>query len=118
MARQSAGKSVPIPRTDTRELVLDRHFNAIERGELVRRAIEHAFGARAVVATDVDDQGVVELAEVFDGLDDPSDFMIGIGKVSAIDIWSPMRPICWHGQQEAGHDSQRSAAARPPHLEG
>ena len=31
-----------------------------------------AFGARAVVATDVDDQGVVEFAEVFDLLDDPS----------------------------------------------
>ena len=43
------------------ELVLDRHGNAIEGGELVRRAVEHAFGARAVVAADVDDQGVVEL---------------------------------------------------------
>ena len=68
------------------KLVLHRHFNAIERGEFVRRAVEHAFGARAVVATDVDDQGVVELAEVFDGLDDPSDLMVGIGEVGPIDI--------------------------------
>ena len=43
------------------KLVLDRHGNAIERGELVRRAVEHAFSARAVVPADVDDQGVVEL---------------------------------------------------------
>ncbi len=49
--------------------------NAIEGGELVRRAVEHAFGARAVVTTDVDDQGVVEFAQVFDGLDDPTDLM-------------------------------------------
>ena len=68
------------------KLVLHRHFNAIESGELVRRAVEHAFGARAVVATDIDDQGVVELAEVFDGLDDPADLMVGIGEVGSIDI--------------------------------
>ena len=68
------------------KLVLDRHGNAIEGGELVRRAVEHAFGARAVVATDVDDQGVVELAEVFDGLDDPADLVVGVGEVGPIDV--------------------------------
>ena len=68
------------------ELVLDRHGNAIEGGELVRRAVEHAFGARAVVAADVDDQGVVELAQVFDRLDDPADFVVGVGEVRPVDI--------------------------------
>src|SRR6201984_3668084 len=51
------------------KLVLHRYFNAIERGELVRGAVDHAFGARAVVATDIDDQGVVEFAEIFNGLE-------------------------------------------------
>src|SRR6201984_1803315 len=74
------------PKRIPEKLVLHRYFNAIESGELVRRAIEHAFGARAVVATDIDDHGVVELAEVFNGLDDPADLMVGICKVSSIDI--------------------------------
>ena len=68
------------------KLVLDRHRNAIEGGELVRRTVEHAFGTRAVVAADVDNQGVVEFTQVFDGLYDPSDLMVGVGKVGAIDV--------------------------------
>ena len=67
-------------------LSLHRHRDTIEGRELVRRAVDHAFGARAVVAADVDDQGVVELAEVFDGLDDPTDLIVGVSEVSAIDI--------------------------------
>ena len=67
-------------------LRLHRHRDAIESGELVGRAVDHAFGARAVVTADVDDQGVVELAEVFDGLDDPADLMVGVGEVRAVDI--------------------------------
>ena len=68
------------------KLVLDRHGNAIEGGELVRRAVEHAFSAGAVVAADVDDQGVVELAEVFDGLDDPADLVVGVREVRPVDV--------------------------------
>ena len=71
------------------KLVLDRHGDAVEGGELVRRAVEHAFGARAVVAADVDDQGVVEFAEVFDRLDDPADLVVGVGKVGAVDVRLP-----------------------------
>jgi hypothetical protein len=67
-------------------LVLDRHGNAVEGGELVRRAIEHAFGTRAVVPTNVDDQCVAELAEVFDGLDNPTDLMVGVGEIRPIDV--------------------------------
>ena len=68
------------------KLVLDRHGNAIERGELVRRSVEHAFSARSVVAADVDDQGVVELPEVFDSLDDPADLVVGVREVRPVDI--------------------------------
>ena len=68
------------------ELVLDRHVNAVEEGEFVRRAVEHSFGARAVVAADVDDQRVVELTHVLDGLDDPADLMVGVGEVRAVDV--------------------------------
>jgi len=68
------------------QLVLHRYGNAVEGGELVRRAVEHAFGARAVVTADVNDQGVVEFAEVFDGLDDSSDLMVGVGEKCSIDV--------------------------------
>jgi hypothetical protein len=37
------------------------------------------FGAVAVVAADIDDECVVELALVFDFLNDPADFMVGMG---------------------------------------
>ena len=68
------------------ELILDRHRDAIKGRELVRRAVQHAFGARTVVATDVDDQGVVAFAQVFDGLDDAADLVVGVGKVGRIDV--------------------------------
>ena len=41
----------------------------VEVRHLVVEAVHPAFGARAVVAGDVEDQGVVELAQVLDGLD-------------------------------------------------
>ena len=68
------------------KLVLDRHGHAIEGCELVRRAVEHSLRARTVVAADIDDQRVVELAEVFNGLDDAADLMVGVGQISRIDI--------------------------------
>ena len=42
---------------------------------------ERAFGAGAVVAADVDDQRVVELAHVLDGLNHAADLVIGVGDV-------------------------------------
>ena len=56
--------------------------NAVVGGHLVERALERAFGAGAVVAADVDDQRVVELAHVLDRLDDAADLMVGIGGVA------------------------------------
>ena len=46
----------------------------------------HSFRAGAVVAADVDDQGVVELAEVFDGLDDAADLVVGVREVRPVDV--------------------------------
>jgi hypothetical protein len=68
------------------QLILHRHRNAIEEGELVRRAVKHALGACAVVAADVDDQRVVQFAEVFDGLDHPADLVVGVRQVGPVDV--------------------------------
>ena len=72
-----------------RILVLHRHGDAVEIGELVRRAVLPALGARAVVAADVDDQRVVPLAQVVDRLDHPADLVVGIGEVGGVDVGLP-----------------------------
>ena len=63
--------------------------NAVEGGELVRRAVEHALGARAIVAADVNDESVVEFAEILDGLDDTANLMVGVGLVGCVNIGLP-----------------------------
>ncbi len=68
------------------ELVLHRHLDAIESGEFVGRAVDRALRARAVVAADVDDERVVEVAEVFDRLDDAADLVVGVGLVGRVDV--------------------------------
>ena len=48
-----------------------------------------AFCARPVVAADVDDQRVVELAQILDRLDDPPDLVVGVGEVGGVDLGLP-----------------------------
>ena len=43
---------------------------------------QRALGAGTVVAIDVDDQRVVELAQVLDLLDDAADLVVGIGRIA------------------------------------
>src|SRR5208337_497379 len=59
---------VGTPERVEQQLVFDRDRDAIERGDLVGSSEQRPLRARAVVAADVDDQGVVELAYVFDRL--------------------------------------------------
>ena len=68
------------------QLVLDRHLDSVEHGHFVRRAEQCAFGTGAIVAVDVDDQRVVELAHVVDCLDHAADFVVGVGDVGGEDI--------------------------------
>ena len=77
---------VRSPEVIPEELILHRHGDAIEGRELVRRAVERALGARAIVAADVDDQSVVEFAHVLDRLNDPADFVVGVGEVGPVHI--------------------------------
>ena len=60
--------------------------DAVEERDLVRRAERPALGAGAVVAVDVDDQRVVELAHVLDGLDHAADLVVGVGDVGGEDL--------------------------------
>jgi len=65
-------------------LNIDRHLaDAIEPRDFVGRARRATFGAGAVVAVDVDDERVVELAHVLDGLNDAPDFAVVVGREGA-----------------------------------
>ena len=68
------------------QLVRDRNVDALDRGHIDRGAEDGSFGAAAVVAADKDDQRVVELARVFDCLNDPADFIVGIGRVGCKNV--------------------------------
>ena len=52
--------------------------DAVEVGHLVEHAVHAAFGAGAVVADDVEEQRVVQLAEVFDRLHHAADLVVGV----------------------------------------
>ncbi len=77
---------VGAPDRDQRQHLLHGEGEAVEVGDLVRRAVHRALGAHAVVAADEDDQGVVELAELLDRLDDAADLVVGVGHVGGPDI--------------------------------
>ena len=73
---------VGAPHVVELHLDVDRKLvEAIEEGHFVGRAHRPALGTRAIVAVDVDDQRVVELAHVIDRLDDAADLMVGVGGI-------------------------------------
>ena len=72
--------------------------NAVIRCVLVGRAEQRSFGAGAVVAVDVDDQRVVELAHVFHGLDHAADLVVGIGSVACVDLRLPREQSLFIGR--------------------
>ena len=68
------------------QLLRDWNVDALDRGHIDRGAEDRSFGAVAVVAADIDDECIVELALVFDFLNDPADFMVGVGRVGCKNV--------------------------------
>ena len=62
-----------------RNQVLDLFLHAVEVGHLVVHADHAALGARAVVAGDVEDQRVVQFADLLDRIHETADMVIGVG---------------------------------------
>jgi hypothetical protein len=58
----------------------------LDRGHIDRGAEDGSFSAVAVVAADIDDECIVELALVFDFLNDSADFMVGVGRVGCKNV--------------------------------
>ena len=63
---------------DVLRQVFERLRDAVVVAQLVHGAVQAALGRRAVVAGDVDDERVVELARLLDGLDDAADLVVGV----------------------------------------
>ena len=66
------------PFVHQREQILEFLGHAVEVGHLVEHAVHAALGAGPVVAGDVEDQRVVELANILERLNDPADFVVGM----------------------------------------
>jgi hypothetical protein len=66
------------PLVDQRDQVLDLLGHAVEVGHLVVHADEAAFGAGAVVAGDVDEQRVVEFADLLERFLEATDLVVGV----------------------------------------
>ena len=81
------------------QLICDRNVNGFEGGLVERRADDGAFGARAIVAADEDDQRVVELAHVLYCLNDAANFVIGIGHVRGEDLGLTREKLLFLGSE-------------------
>jgi hypothetical protein len=81
------------------QLRFDGNHDLVEHGDFVRGAIQSPFGAGAIVALDVDDQRVVELALVFNLLDDAADFVVGVGRVGSEHVYLAQEHFLLVGSQ-------------------
>src|SRR4051812_24604703 len=61
---------------------LGQSQDAVVSSHLIKRALDGAFGTGTIVAADIDDQRVIELAHVFDSLNDTANLMIRVGDVT------------------------------------
>ena len=74
-------------------LLGDRNIDALNRGHVEGRADRGTLGAGAVVAADVDDDRVVELAEVLDLLDHAADLVVGVRDVRGEHLGLPREQL-------------------------
>ena len=64
-------------------------LHAEQAGDLAERAFQPAFGRGPVVADDVEDQRVVELAGLLEAVDQPADLVVGVGHVRGVVLHQP-----------------------------
>jgi hypothetical protein len=75
----------PAQVVDVAGNVAERFRDAVEVAQLVQGAVHAALGRGAVVAGDVDDQRVLEIAGLLDGLDEAAGLVIAVLERSAED---------------------------------
>src|SRR6266849_6967422 len=67
--------------------------NGVEKGHFVEQALWTAFGARAIVALNVDDQRVVEFTQVRKRIDDATHLGVAIAQRGGIDLHHVSRDL-------------------------
>ena len=60
------------------ENVLDRFRNTVEIGRLIKQSVHRPFSTRTVVAELIEDERIVEVPEVLEGLDQPTNLVVGV----------------------------------------
>ena len=115
---------------DQLELLLGVDVDAVQERHLVERAGRRPLQAGAVVAPDVEDQRVVEVAHLLDRVEQPADVPVGVLREARVDLHLPrvelLRRVVERvpGREQVGplgqlrvlRDRRRasSAARRPP----
>ena len=98
---------------DAREGRLERRLDTGQRGDVVDRPVNGPFGARAVVAEDVDEEGVLQLAERRERLDEPADFVVGVlQEVGEVFSLPPEEQLLVAREAVPGGDLRRPAASQ------
>ncbi len=78
-ARGHMGESVlATPLVKARQQILNLLNHLVEVGHFVVHADKAAFGTGAVIARDIDDQGVVQFADIFNGVHQSADIDVGV----------------------------------------
>ena len=89
------------------EHVLQVLGHAVEEGHFVEQALKAAFGAGAVVARDVDDDGVVELAGFANGVDDSTHVVIGLLEEPRVNLHEAGVDLLLLGREGVPRDQAR-----------
>src|SRR4051794_14414761 len=76
----------PAISLDCLQLLVSRKWDAVQRSQLVEGPGFGAFHARAVIAEDVNDQGVVSQTHVFDRFHHAADSIVGVFLVTGINF--------------------------------
>ena len=87
--------------------------HAVQRGHLVEDAVQRALHRGAVVAELVEDQGVVELPDLAEGVDDPADLVVGLGGEAGEGLHQPLgHALLIRGERAPCRNLRRSRRER------
>ena len=99
----------PAVLVDQRQLLLGGERDPVLHRQLVERAGERALQAGAVVAEDVDDERVVELAHLLDRVEQPADVPVGVLLEAGVDLHLPrVQLLLAVGERVPGRERVRS----------
>ncbi len=67
-------------------MILDGRNHTIEHTYLIGCTNERAFRAASIIAAYINDEGIIKLAKLLNGVYDTAYFMVGVSKISGIHL--------------------------------